>query len=48
MSRFFNVQIILNVIIKGVTLYSIGIKDIKVEEIPPSDSRHIQAGYSTR
>jgi hypothetical protein len=33
---------------KGVTLYSVGIKDIKVEEILPSDSRHIQAGYSTR
>jgi hypothetical protein len=31
---------------KGVTLYSIGIKDIKVEEIPPNDPRHIRAGYS--
>jgi hypothetical protein len=33
---------------KGVTLYSIGIKDIKVEEIPPNDPRHIRAGCSTR
>ncbi len=33
---------------KGVTLYSVGIKDIKVEEIPHNDPRHIRAGYSTR